>query len=193
MLPFQLDLTPASFRQSPGAQTILRRLSDLADGFADQDEVRRLASENPLIYEFIDLRAGLPESRMHFGLTVLQPGRLGGEYYMTKGHFHARQQDGDELYWGVSGQGLLLLQSREGEDRAMELVPGRLLYTPLAWAHRTANTGDEPLVFVSVWPSQTAYDYEEITRRGGFPRRAVAQNGQPALVPNPAFHIPSQP
>ena len=90
---------------------------------------------------------------MSFGLTILQPGAIGGEYYMTRGHFHARDQDGDELYLGVSGQGLLQLQSRAGEEQALELSPGRMLYTPLAWAHRTVNTGAQPLVFFSIWPS----------------------------------------
>jgi glucose-6-phosphate isomerase len=108
---------------------------------------------------------------------------------MTKGHFHAAQQDGDEVYLGVSGQGRLLLQSRQGEHREMDLVPGAILYTPLAWAHRTVNVGRVPLVFFSIWPSATAYDYEEITRRGGFPQRVMDQNGQPVLVPNPAFQI----
>ena len=90
----------------------------------------------------------------------------------------------------VSGAGLLQLQSRQGEGREMELKPGGMLYTPLAWAHRTINTTREALVFFSIWPSHTAYDYEEITRRGGFPRRAVDQAGQAVHVPNPTFHIP---
>ena len=189
MLPFQLTLNPESFRNHPGARSVLRRLSEIANIFSQTAEVQSLAAHNPLIYEFVDLRDGLAGSMMSFGLTILQPGAVGGEYYMTKGHFHAAQQDGDEVYLGISGQGRLLLQSRQGEHRVMELVPGAILYTPLAWAHRTVNVGRVPLVFFSIWPSATAYDYEEITRRGGFPERVMDQNGQPVLVPNPAFHI----
>lgn len=189
MLPFQLTLTPESFRNHPGATLIARKLSDIAAIFSQSAEVKRLSAQDPLIYEFVDLRKGLSGSMMSFGLTTILPGTVGGEYYMTKGHFHAAQQDGDEVYLGVSGRGLLLMQSRQGEHREIELVPGTILYTPLAWAHRTVNVGREPLVFFSIWPSATAYDYEEITRRGGFPQRVMAQNGQPALVPNPAFHI----
>ena len=84
---------------------------------------------------------GCTGSMLSFGLTVIQPGTIDGEYYMTKGHFHAAQQDGDEVYLGVSGNGLLLLQSRQGESREIELTPGAILYTPLAWAHRTVNVG----------------------------------------------------
>ena len=189
MLPFQLFLTPESFRNHPGARLILRHLSALGDTFAHPAEVESLAAGDPLIYEFVDLRDGLSGSIMSFGLTVIQPGTIGGEYYMTKGHFHAAQQDGDEVYLGVSGTGLLLLQSRQGESRAIDLTPGAILYTPLAWAHRTVNVGPDPLVFFSIWPSATAYDYEEITRRGGFPQRVMDQNGRTALVPNPSFHI----
>jgi glucose-6-phosphate isomerase len=189
MLPFQLNLTLESFRNHPGARPILRRLSEVADIFAHTAEVQRLAAQNPLIYEFVDLRDGQAGSMLSFGLTIIQPGAVGGEYHMTKGHFHAPQQDGDEVYLGVSGKGLLLLQSHQGESRALDLVPDCILYTPLAWAHRTVNIGREPLVFFSIWPSATAYDYEEITHRGGFPQRVMDQNGRPALVPNPSFHI----
>lgn len=189
-LPFGLNLTPDSFRRFPGGKTILRHLSDVSDIFADAGEAARLVSqENPLIYEFIDLRQALAGSQMSFGLTILYPGRISGEYYMTRGHFHAQDQDGDEVYLGVSGAGRLQLQSRQGESREMDLAPGSLLYTPLAWAHRTINVGREPLVFFSIWPSATAYDYEEITRRGGFPRRAVEQNDAPAWVENASFQL----
>ena len=183
MLPFQLSLTPELFRNHPGARPISRHLSALGDIFAHP------AAGDPLIYEFVDLRDGLTGSMLSFGLTIIQPGTIAGEYYMTKGHFHAAQQDGDEVYLGVSGNGRLLMQSRQGESRELELSPGAILYTPLAWAHRTVNVGCEPLVFFSIWPSATAYDYEEITRRGGFPVRVMDQIGRPTLVPNPAFHI----
>ncbi len=189
MLPFPLDLTPAAFRAFPGAQANLRRLSDVADTFADGAAVARLLPSNPLIYEFFDLRGALPGSLLSFGLTTIYPGAVGGEYYMTRGHFHALQQDGDELYLGVSGRGLLQLQSRQGEYRQFELAPGGMLYTPLAWAHRTVNTGAEPLVFFSVWPAATAYDYAEITHRGGFPQRVVNREGAPTLVSNASFNI----
>jgi glucose-6-phosphate isomerase len=189
MFPFQLDLTPESFRQYPGAMPLLRRLADVADIFGDADAVARRAAENPLIYEFIDLRKAVSDSRMSFGLTILQPGTIGGEFYMTRGHFHAQDQDGDELYLGVSGEGLLQLQARGGEGREMALRPGGLFYTPLAWAHRTINTGREPLVFLSIWPSATAYDYEEITRRSGFPRRVMEVEGKVATVENEQFHV----
>lgn len=182
--PFLLALNAPAFRQMPGAQVMLRHLADVSDIFADQAAVRSRSAENPLIYEFVDLRAVLPGSGLSFGLTTLYPGSLGGEFYMTRGHFHAQAQDGDEVYLGVSGSGLLQLQSRAGEGRELELRAGSLVYTPLAWAHRTINTGAEPLVFFSIWPSATAYDYEEITRRGGFPRR-VWQGAGPQ--PNPDF------
>lgn len=189
-LPFGLNLTPDSFRQFPGGKTILRRLSDVSDIFADTAEVeRQIAAANPIIYEFIDLRQALGGSQMSFGLTTIAQGQISGEYYMTRGHFHAQQQDGDEVYLGVSGVGRLQLQSRQGVSQEMELAAGSLLYTPLAWAHRTINVGSEPLVFFSIWPSATAYDYDEITRRGGFPRRAVEQQGRPAWVENTAFQL----
>lgn len=189
MQPFLLSLTPESFQTHPGVRRLSRRLADLADIFADAAEVQRRADENPLIYEFLDLRQSLQGSMLSFGLTILQPGTIGDEFYMTRGHFHAPQQDGDEVYIGVSGSGMLLLQPRVGESRALPLQPGAMLYTPLAWAHRTVNVGTGPLVFFSIWPSTTAYDYEEITRRGGFAQRVIRQNDAVTLCANPSFQL----
>jgi len=103
---------------------------------------------------------------------------------MTKGHFHTT--DGDEVYLTISGQGLMLLQTREGEAQVIEMTPASLCYVPTRWAHRTINTGHENLVFLCVWPPKIDTDYE-IVARNGFPQGVVEGADGPMVIRNPSF------
>ena len=44
------------------------------------------------------------------GISVLEPGTVGSEYAMTRGHLHAIA-DRSELYVGLSGRGVMILDS----------------------------------------------------------------------------------
>src|SRR3954451_18528047 len=82
-----------------------RRVSDMLGYFLDADAEARLAEgENPLVYAYAE-SAGPAESRqLLFGATILQPGRIGDEYFMTRGHFHAREE-ASEIYLTLRGEG----------------------------------------------------------------------------------------
>jgi glucose-6-phosphate isomerase len=186
--PFAFPLTMEAIARLPGASTGSNHLSQLRSVFGDQAAVdAALRAGDPVLYDFTAVRKAGGDAMLSFGLTAIHPGTVGAEYHMTRGHFHAEASDGDELYLGVAGRGLLLLLSRTGEFRTVEITPGVLLYTPLGWAHRTVNTGSEDLLFLSAWPEATRYDYEEITRRGGFPQRVMCEGGQVILVENPNY------
>ena len=100
---------------------------------------------------------------------------------MTKGHFHAERATG-EVYVGLAGRGLLLLQTEEGETAEQPMGRGTVAYVPPGWAHRTVNTGDEELVFFAVYPGQAGHDYGTIETTG-FLRRVVRTPEGPAVVP----------
>jgi glucose-6-phosphate isomerase len=120
-----------------------------------------------------------------FGTTVMAPGRIGREYFFTRGHFHARA-DAGEIYYTQSGEGLLLLHSRAGECRTVALRPGGCALIPPGWAHRSVNTSAAPLVFVWVCASDAGQEYGEIAARG-MRQLAVEREGRPAVVPNPNY------
>jgi glucose-6-phosphate isomerase len=122
------------------------------------------------------------EGGLLWGVTHLQPGRVGDEYFMTHGHFHALDTRA-EYYTAVSGRGILLRMERNGRTWAEEMRPGTLLYIDGKHAHRVVNTGDEPLVFWACWPSDAGYDYGTIARQG-FGLRVLDRNGQAVLVPS---------
>ena len=81
---------------------------------------------------------------------------------------------------------LLLLESRQGESRTVDMVPGTCAFIPPDWAHRSVNTGDAPLVFVWVCNADAGHDYAEILTRG-MRQMVVKREGAVALAPNPRY------
>lgn len=121
------------------------------------------------------------EGGLFWGVTILQPGRVGDEYFMTHGHFHANPTRA-EFYATVSGNGMLLRMDAARRTWAEPMTPGALHYIRGEHAHRVANIGSEPLVFWACWGSDAGYDYGTIVERG-FSARLLDRKGSPALVP----------
>jgi glucose-6-phosphate isomerase len=117
---------------------------------------------------------------LFWGTTTLQPGMVGDEYFMTHGHFHARP-DRAEFYATVRGSGRLILIAEDGETTMQTMTPGSVHYIPGFTAHRVANTGTEPLVFVASWPSDAGHDYARV-RKPGFGKRLLRRDGHPCLL-----------
>lgn len=45
--------------------------------------------------------------------------KIGNEYYMTKGHYH-QHIDTLEVYYGLSGEGYMLMENMEGDGLIMD-------------------------------------------------------------------------
>ncbi len=178
-----VDLTNGAIPDAPLVQT--RRLSDLRGLFADPAAEERLTEEDPVLYRVYEAASEVPkeEGQLLFSTTVIEPGKVGDEYFMTKGHFHAKG-DRAELYYGLSGMGYLLLQTPEGKVDAQAMRPGAASYVPPYWGHRTVNTGNQPFAFLAVYPADAGYDYRTIAEEG-FAAILVERRGKPELAPNP--------
>lgn len=162
--------------------TALKTLGEVRSIFHDQAAAGRLP-DNTEIYR-VQVYAPIPEGTeggLYWGSTTIQPGRVGDEYYMTKGHFHLVRNRG-EYYATVQGIGTLLLMGEDGQTRSEEMRPGSVHYIPGHTAHRVANTGSTLLTFAACWPSDAGHDYETI-ERGGFGALLVERNGRAVLVP----------
>ena len=185
--PFVLDFDLLTgLCKSGKVQPIKRHVSDMTAQFADQAAAKALAEgDNPLLYEFYGL--DLPEESgvLQFGTTTLYPGKVGEEYFMTKGHFHTIL-DTSEVYYCLSGQGMMLMETPEGEVDWKELKPGDALYVPGRWAHRSINTGSEPLVMFFVYRADAGHDYGTIEEKG-YRKIVVEQDGKPAVLDNPKW------
>jgi glucose-6-phosphate isomerase len=165
-----------------GAPQTVRHLADLKECFADSAAYSAaLAEGNPEIYRVSSVEPASGDGQMHYGLGVLMPGKIGNEYYMTKGHYHS-WRPAAEVYIGLSGEGFMLLQDEAtGESRLERLAEGTIVYVPGHTAHRTINSGSEPLKYLGVYPSSAGHDYAPIAEKN-FNMMLVDEAGTPKLI-----------
>jgi len=159
-----------------------RHLSDLNGNFADQVAYDEMLSQgNPLLYTVSSLEPAHGDGQLHYGLGVLMPGKVGDEYFLTKGHLHT-WRPAAEVYIGLRGSGCMLLQDEStGDSRLVPLHSQSIVYVPGFTAHRTINTGTEPLIYIGVYPAQAGHDYAPIAKQN-FRMIVVERNGTPTLV-----------
>lgn len=170
-----------------GCPVTRRTLSQMKDSFADRESCdAMLRPGDPLLYTVSTCRCGEGPGELHCGLGVIRPGRVGEEYFMTRGHIHARRES-PELYVGLRGSGILLMQREDGSGSSTAELSGEcLVYVPGHTAHRTVNTGDEPLVYLGIYAADAGHDYESIRIRN-FTDVVVRRGGRPTLVARSAF------
>ncbi len=184
--PFSRIIDLASGRIDGITEVMSRRLSDMRGWFADASAEAAMIERNPLIYEVhYGYDAPSVEGQLGFGTTIIYPGKIGDEYYMTKGHYHAKA-DRAEIYFCLQGDGDLLLQTHDGATNVQHMLPGVVAYIPAYHAHRTINTGRENFVFLSLYPADAGYDYATIAENG-FAALMIERDGKPTLIPNPRY------
>ncbi len=162
-------------------QESLKTLQDLQAVFNDRAALASMdaGSEVYRVRWWAPVQPGT-EGGLFWGVTVLQPGKVGDEYFMTHGHFHANRTRA-EFYGTVSGNGVLVQMSADRRTWGETMTPGSLHYVRGENAHRLVNTGDLPLVVWACWPSDAGYDYSTIAERG-FAARLVEHDGKPVLL-----------
>jgi glucose-6-phosphate isomerase len=165
-------------------QEIINKSTSIASlkGIFKDELARSTRDQDELIYE-VQAHLPVPEGTLgglFFGLTKIHPGKVGDEYHMTRGHFH-ELSDRAEYYWGIKGEGYLILMDRNRKTWAQKMEPGSLHFIPEHTAHRVANTGQEILSFGACWPSDAGHDYQEIADHG-FSARLRQVDGHPLLV-----------
>lgn len=163
--------------------TTKRYLSQMRNAFADQEAVEKKLSEgDELIYEFHELDVPETMGDLMFGISIVYPGKIGDEYYMTKGHFHS-QLDTAEVYYTLAGEGYMMIENPEGDWSAQPLKKGEVVYVPKRYAHRSINTGKEPLHTFFVFRADAGHDYGTIETKG-YRNLVVERDGKPRCIPN---------
>lgn len=159
----------------------VKRLSELKGVFADEF-ARASMPQDAVIYtvhSHVAEREGTPGG-LFFGTSFLNPGRVGDEYYMTRGHFH-RRRDTAEYYWCLQGEGVLLRMDENRRCTAERMAPGSLHYICGHVAHRLVNTGGGVLAVGACWPSDAGHDYQSIEAQG-FSARVVLRDCQAVVL-----------
>lgn len=179
--PVEFGLNDFSLKGEP-VLFQLRILKDISSFFLDQEAVKLMSPQTPVYM----VQAWLPVAEwtpggLFVGTSTILPGKVGDEYFMTKGHFHA-SPDRAEFYWGVQGKGILILMDRNRKTWGEEVYPGSLHYVGSNTAHRLANTGDQNLIVGACSTSDAGHDYEEIAVNG-FSARLFEIDGRPVFKP----------
>ena len=155
-----------------------KSFADLAGLYADAAAFAGLVVERgeDVAYEVTSFTPGPRVNDLILGLTRMAPGKVGVEYFMTRGHIHTRG-DRPEIYYGQAGQGLMQMESPDGEVRIVEIEPQSICYVPPFWIHRSINIGDTDLVMMFAYPADSGQDYGIIERSGGM-RVRILDDGQ---------------
>ncbi len=165
-----------------------KRLRDLSGLYLDTAafELALKTSADEVVYRVDEKKPGQIRGDLIFGTTFMQPGRIGHEFFMTRGHVHACANR-PEVYYGEAGEGVMLLETPDGETRILEIKPRVAIYVPPFWIHRSVNTGSLPLIMSFFYPSDSGQDYSIIERSGGMAVRIFADQNCWKAVPNPTY------
>ena len=171
----------------PSRVPIRRMLSNMKDMYLDNEAFEKmLEKEDVCIYEFYEL--GIPEkpSELAFGTTVLYPGKVGNEYFMTKGHFHEKLETA-EVYYCTKGNGYLLMEDLDGKVEIQEMTSGISVYVPPNFAHRSINISKtEPFIMFFAFRADAGHDYKTIETKG-FRKLVIERDEKPVIIDNPKW------
>lgn len=183
--PYTFTIDSFDGRPSRHSTYSRRYLSSMRSQFADDTAYAALLERagDVVLYEVYELPRPAVAGEILHGVSILHPGKVGEEYFMTKGHFHTELETA-EVYHCVAGQGMMVMETPEGDWAVEALQPGVVLYVPPRWAHRSVNTGrDADLITLFAYPGNAGHDYGTIERQG-FRKLVVEAGGQPRVMDN---------
>ena len=162
-----------------------RYLSQMKGMFSDSAAFESAVQNgNPMVYEFHSLDVGESSGDLAFGCSILNPGKVGDEYYFTKGHFHTILNT-SEVYYCLNGHGYMLMENMRGDWSAQELTPGKAVYVPKGYAHRSVNVSkEEKLVTFFLFRADAGHHYGTIETKG-YRKLLVERDGVPTIIDNP--------
>jgi glucose-6-phosphate isomerase len=184
-LPFIFTLPSPVVIPSRVDNHIQRRLTDLRGQFLENYQ-RMLDKENALIYEVYEIKRPEVAGEFLMGISIVHPGKVGREFYMTKGHYHSVLETA-EIYHCLRGEGYMVMETPEGDAAVEALAPGRILYVPPRWAHRSICTSaHEDLVTFFAYPGNAGHDYGTIEQQGFRKLVLDGENGV-EIIDNPRW------
>ena len=124
----------------------IRKYADMKDRFTSE------IKGNPIIYTvYIKDFQGFET-----GLTVIESGKVGKEYFMTKGHKHKNPVE--EIYVLIKGSGKLLIKEKS-KVRKLNMKKGKIYFIPAKSGHRIINTGKNRLEVFTIYSKNAGHDY----------------------------------
>jgi glucose-6-phosphate isomerase len=179
LTPFAVELDLEQGLMAQAKHHLVRRASDMRGYYTDAAALERLVleSHDPIHYEVFEVPVPEEPGHLMYCISTLQPGLVGEEFFMTKGHYHSVAETA-EIYLCLRGEGCMVMKTCEGRSAVEPMRRGRLVYVPPFWAHRSVNTGaSEPLVSFCVYPAEAGHNYGDIAKEG-FPKRLYFRGGR---------------
>lgn len=185
--PFTFTLPIPNVIPSQYNNHLQRRLSALKGQCLDQQAYEKMtAVDDQVVYEVYEILRPEVAGEFLMGVSIVHPGKVGREYFMTKGHFHT-VIDTAEIYYCMRGEGFMVMETPEGETSVERLSPGSVLYVPPRWAHRSVCTSrQEDLVTFFAYPGNAGHDYMTIEQMG-FRKLVVEGENGPEIIDNPRY------
>ena len=181
MDPFSIEIDLDSGQMPEATHHLVRRASDMRGHYQDAAALEPLiARGDPVHYEVFEAPVPQDAGQLMYCISKLQSGLVGQECFMTKGHYH-KVAGTAEIYLCLRGEGWMLMKLSDGTAARERFLPGRMVYVPPLWAHRTVNTGDEPLISFCVYPGESGHNYGDIEKEG-FPERVFKRAGKVEFV-----------
>jgi glucose-6-phosphate isomerase, archaeal len=175
--PFAIDIDLETGEMANPTNILTRKTSDMKGYYKDEAALMKFVQEknDPIHYEVFEVPVPSEYGHLMYCISKLQPGVIGDECFMTKGHYHTRVQTG-EIYYCMKGEGYMMMKTSDGKCIAEKMTRNRMVYVPPYWAHRSINTGNEPLISFCVYPGDAGHNYGDIATEG-FPKRIILNNG----------------
>ncbi|MFH1365621.1 MAG: glucose-6-phosphate isomerase family protein [archaeon] len=128
-------------------------LKDMKALYEDKMAVQNiLKRRNPVIYE-VYIKSH--DKKKDVGLTVLNSGKIAGEYYMTKGHKHKKAFS--EIYFLIKGKGKIVMQKHN--CKVIDLKKGKKFLISGDAGHRVINFGKEKIEFLAIYNKKSGHNY----------------------------------
>lgn len=134
------------------------KLKDMKNFFSNKKAIAKKLKNNPLIYTVFMKK----EKDTEYTITIIEPGKIGKEHFMTRGHYHTNPYP--EIYILLKGKGLLLLQNKK--FKKIKLKKGKVYYVSPGYAHRAVNLSWKKLEFLTVCSCKAKHDYKKIEKKG---------------------------
>ena len=185
-----LKIMTGDFPQATGHYS--KTFNELGGMYENEREFQKMLPKwgNRVVYEVWEHRSSKNKGDLVFGTSVMKPGRVGNEFFLTRGHQHQKAYCA-ETYFCLGGKGVILMESPEGEIKALKFDKGQLVYVPPYWFHRSVNIGNSELITLFTYNSDAGQNYEILKNRGGMRKRVVQKNiNSWTLVANKQY-IPS--
>jgi glucose-6-phosphate isomerase len=189
--PFAAFLNTELLEIQPNTGGYVKYIRELNGIYADREKFQQLIESRggEIAYRVNELRFAERGNDLITGISVLNPGKVGSEFFMTRGHLH-RRADRPETYYCLSGHGILLMENLAGKVEAAEMRPGTLVYVPPFWVHRSVNVGSEIFATLFSYPADAGQNFEIVRKAGGFSLLVVEDDQEGwKLIPNPRYTV----